>query len=93
VAIILDHSQMVDDNRGKVFLPGSIHRDDVRQFWSEVLRASPWVMDVLANGYKLPFTKMPGQYQERNNASVLKNLDVAVSMVQELKELKRLLFV
>jgi len=50
-------------------------------------------MDVLANGYKLPFTKMPGQYQERNNASVLKNLDVAVSMVQELKELKRLLFV
>ena len=51
------------------FKPGRIHLEEFRNFWREVLNASKWVLDTLESGYKLPFRELPGDYEERNNAS------------------------
>lgn len=53
----------------QTFEPGSIHLEKFRKFWKECLNASEWVLDTLEHGYKLPFTTLPGNYEERNNAS------------------------
>lgn len=68
------------------FTPGSIHLTKFRDFWLNTLKCSPWVADVLEHGYRIPFTKIPGQYEESNNASVVANEALARSMVLDLAE-------
>ena len=41
------------------FYPGSIHSEDVRAFWQNELQAGEWVMDVLTQGYVIPFVESP----------------------------------
>jgi hypothetical protein len=41
------------------FIPGSIHKEDVREFWRTDLQASEWVIDVLGDGYIIPFVGSP----------------------------------
>lgn len=51
------------------------------------------MVDVLENGYKIPFRQLPGQYEEPNNASVLRNMDTVVKIVLELRDQKVIEFV
>ena len=37
------------------FRPGAIHDSSRRRFWEEELKAGKWVMNVLENGYVIPF--------------------------------------
>ncbi len=50
-----------------VFKPGSIHEPKFFEFWEKELEAPAWILDVLKNGYKIPFKTVPGPYFERNN--------------------------
>jgi len=67
------------------FLPGSIH--DKIPFWKDTLTSSPWVIQLLTDGYKVPFTTLPGQYYEPNNQSALKNPDIVIQQLLELEAL------
>ncbi len=51
------------------FLPGGIHTQEAVEFWRTVLKANQWVIEVLENGYVIPFDKEPLEYEEENNKS------------------------
>jgi hypothetical protein len=52
------------------FRPGGIHGSQQIRYWKEVLKAPPWVLSVLQEGYALQFEEQPSQrYEEENNAS------------------------
>ena len=52
------------------FRAGSIHGQDQIRYWKEHLKASNWVIEVLEQGYTLPFEKYPEcSYEEDNNQS------------------------
>ena len=44
---------------GSQFRPGTIHESSYRSFWKDELKAGNWVMEVLANGYVIPFEYSP----------------------------------
>ncbi|EFX73854.1 hypothetical protein DAPPUDRAFT_109390 [Daphnia pulex] len=69
-----------------IFFPGSIHTEEVREFWQTNLKAGEWVMDTLKNGYVIPFGKLPQAYEEPNNASAYQDLDFVYKAVADLKE-------
>jgi hypothetical protein len=56
------------------FFPGSIHMEEVRDFWRIKLKASEWVMEVLKEGYVITFIKHPPVYEEVINASAIQEL-------------------
>lgn len=39
----------------KPFFTGSIHAEEVRNFWQTDIKASEWVMETLKEGYVIPF--------------------------------------
>ncbi|EFX71043.1 hypothetical protein DAPPUDRAFT_112153 [Daphnia pulex] len=51
------------------------------------LKASEWVMEVLKEGYVIPFIKHPPVYEEVNNASAIQEL---IFVQQEVADLERL---
>ena len=53
----------------------SIHSSPATKFWSEVLGAEEWVMDLLHNGLKPNFINAPSDYAEQNNLSARMNMD------------------
>jgi len=65
------------------FRPGSIHQQEFRDFWVKELKASRWVLDALDQGYTIPFTEEPGQYEEKNNASALRNMQIVREQVRK----------
>lgn len=69
------------------FSPGSIHKEEVREFWQKELKASEWVMEVLKEGYVIPFIKPPPVYEEQNNASAYQNMSFVYEAVADLKEM------
>lgn len=68
------------------FRAGSIHEHRFRKFWKNELQASPWVIDTLARGYKIPFEKIPSSYEEENNASARDNMKIVKQIVAEMIE-------
>ena len=66
------------------YTPGSIHTKDTAKFWKEELKASGWVMDVIENGYVIPFESLPKEYEEPNNSSAKKNMKFVREEVREL---------
>ena len=68
------------------FLPGSIHREEVRHFWQTELKAGEWVMDTLKEGYVIPFLKLPPDYDEPNNSSANQDLDFVHQAVADLQK-------
>ncbi len=72
----------------QAFSPGSIHRDTFRPFWRDTLKASPWVMDFLDKGYKIPFSSLPGPYEEENNMSAKKDMKTVRKIVQDMIDKK-----
>ncbi|KZR96811.1 Uncharacterized protein APZ42_008640, partial [Daphnia magna] len=75
------------------FFPGSIHSEEVREFWQTNLKAGEWVMDTIKNGYVFPFEKFPEAYEESNNASAYQNLSFVYKAVADLKKLGIVKFV
>ena len=68
------------------FYPGSIHSEDVRAFWQNDLQAGEWVMDVLTQGYVIPFVESPPAYEEANNKSAMQDMPFVIQAVAELQK-------
>lgn len=73
------------EHRPSIFTPGSIHAIEVRNFWTETLKCSPWILGVLQDGYRLPSRSTPEEYEDSNNASVNGNLELVESILLELE--------
>jgi len=65
-----------------VFSPGGIHAKS--DFWEHTLHSGAWVMDIIKNGYKVPFHSEPLVDELDNNASVRENMPLAQDLVKEL---------
>jgi len=63
------------------FKPGGIHSK--YEFWEKELQASRWVLDVIEQGYTIPFEKQPDNYEEPNNASAKRNMTYVQETVLE----------
>ena len=70
----------------KEFRPGSIHSEDVRDFWRTELCAGEWVMDVLQEGYVIPFVENPPAYEDNNNKSAINDMPFVLQAVAYLKK-------
>lgn len=66
------------------FKPGGIHSHEASLFWKNELNAGEWVLDVINNGYILPFNHSPGPYEEQNNASAKKHTKFVQKSITEL---------
>jgi len=64
------------------FSPGGIHTK--LQFWESELNAGPWVLDLIKNGYKVPFRVEPPRGILDNNSTVKDNLEIAELQVKDL---------
>ena len=69
---------------GSQFRPGTIHESSYRSFWKDELKAGNWVMEVLANGYVIPFEYSPPPYEEENNRSAKRQMGFVRQAVAEL---------
>jgi len=79
-----------DDNETltkDTFKPGNIHREKFFTYWREELEASPWVLNLLEQGYKIPFKAIPKEYEEQNNATARAEPDVVEKIVLEMIEI------
>ena len=75
------------------FFPGGIHQPKAIQFWSSELKANQWVLEVLENGYVIPFEKEPSQYEEDNNKSAKMNAQFVRTTLTELEKIGVVKFV
>ncbi len=66
------------------FRPGSIHDPQFYKFWEEVLEAPAWILEILREGYKIPFKTLPGPYMEPNNKTARDNPQVVRKIVAEM---------
>ena len=53
---------------------GSIHSPDAINFFKEI-HASDRLINLLQEGYKIPFSSLPDPFWHRNNASAIENMD------------------
>jgi hypothetical protein len=67
-----------------VFRPGSIHYPQFYKFWEEVLEAPAWILEILREGYKIPFKTLPGPYMEPNNKTARDNPQLVRKIVVEM---------
>ena len=51
---------------------GNIARSEFYKFWEEELQTDIWTMNVIREGYKLPFSTLSTAYEERNKRSARK---------------------
>ena len=79
----LSDSKFTQDS---VKVAGNISRQEFRSFWVNDLKADIWTMNLIQVGYKLPFSKPPGQYQERNNKSARQEKPYLIASVASLKD-------
>ena len=54
------------------------------QFWDKNLNASPYVKNIIKNGYKLPFVQEPPPFYAKNNRSSLCNPQFVTSTIEQL---------
>lgn len=87
IVVINCSGHLIEDSKLDGFTPGSIHAASVRAFWLETLNCGSWVEEVLSEGYKIPFTSLPGPYEEDNNASVKRQPVVVADIVMDLMRL------
>ena len=55
-----------------------------RSFWENELNAPKEIMNIVVNGYEIPFMTIPPKYEKRNNLSTIKNADFVTKAVNEL---------
>lgn len=72
------------------FRPGRIHEAKYFEFWRNDLKAGDWTLNVLENGYKLPFKNgnEPPLYEEKNNATAREDPETVEKLVTEMINLK-----
>ena len=85
--------EKTEKTKGQQFTPGGIHKSEVLNFWKHELNANQWVMDVLENGYVIPFEKAPIQYEEDNNKSAKTNAQFVRTTLTELEKIGVVKFV
>ena len=56
------------------------------EFWEKNLEAPPFVMDIIRQGYSLPFSEFPPRCFQSNNRSALRNPQFVESAILELLE-------
>ena len=58
---------------------GNIHKEKFRDFWKTELEADEYVLNILEQGYKLPFKEgcKPEKYREKNNKSAVLRMGFA----------------
>ena len=61
----------------------SIHDKESIDFYRQELGASEWVIDLLENFHKIPFTSTPTKYREKNNKSAVEEKDILWIKMQE----------
>ena len=66
------------------FRPGSIHEEQYYDFWEKTLEAPPWILEIIREGYEIPFKSQPGQYFEKNNRSARLNMQIVRQIVADM---------
>lgn len=54
------------------------------EFWRNILKASDYVIDVVQNGYIIPFYETPVSYLLKNNKSALEHCDFVLGAITDL---------
>ena len=67
---------------------GSLKRHS--QYWKEVLQANSFVVDIIENGYKIPFTSLPESASFKNNKSALSESKFVEETILEVLRNKRI---
>ena len=80
---LYDHEQ---DSKN-AFVKGSLRSN--LEYWKEI-GASDFILDVIENGYKLPFRTIPDKAEIKNNKSAKKNAQFVSDSIKELLESKRI---
>ena len=78
-----DHEQ---DSKN-AFVKGSLRSN--LEYWKEI-GASDFIVDVIENGYKLPFRTIPDKAEFKNNKSARENAQFVSDSIKELLESKRI---
>lgn len=68
-------------------VPGRINNPEFFSFWKDELKASDYILDVIKNGYKIPFKSIPPPSFCDNNKSMLKEKDFAYQELLRLESL------
>ena len=53
-------------------------------YWENTLEASPFVLDIIKEGYRIPFTSEPPPSYDKNNASATRNREFVEKSIKEL---------
>ncbi|XP_011405606.1 PREDICTED: uncharacterized protein LOC100639089 [Amphimedon queenslandica] len=53
-------------------------------YWRDVLNPSTYILDIIENGYRLPFVSMPPTYSASNHSSTRNNVEFVTESVSEL---------
>jgi len=53
-------------------------------YWKETLNAPHYILDVIENGYRIPFMDLPERSISTNNVSAFKNFDFVSESIREL---------
>jgi len=61
------------------------------EFWRNQLDASPFVLNIVDNGYYLPLKSEPPPFQARNNASSLRHRDFVEESLPQLEIFSKVL--
>ena len=78
-----DHEQ---DSKN-AFVKGSLRSN--LEYWKEI-GASDFILDVIENGYKLPFRTIPDKAEFKNNKSARENAQFVSDSIKDLLESKRI---
>ena len=78
-----EYEQGKDQKFKKGSLRSNIH------FWKEI-EACEFILDVVENGYKLPFQSFPAQKEFKNNKSSLIHSDFVTASIRDLHESNRI---
>ena len=70
-----------------VRVPGRIGNPEFFNFWKDDLKASPFVLSTISEGYKFPFKSLPPGGICNNNKSMLRNNDFALAELLRLEKL------
>ena len=68
-------------------VPANIHKPEFYKFWSEELKPNAYLLDIIKNGYRLPFKSLPPSHFCVNNKSARLDEDFVRSEVFRLEKL------
>ena len=86
---IINSDERSDYEQGSItkFRKGSLREN--LSYWREI-EASDFLLDIIENGYKLPFVAIPKQHEFKNNKSAIIHSDFVTSSILELIDSHRI---